>query len=262
MATAMTMTIASSTAIKSTAPCCPNCGVDLVPSLTSPEKSSASRLLDAQKQIEDLQTQVRLLNEKAAAAVDRWADYEDELARLRTEVGRRREADAKRPSTPGARSPTSTPSSLAAGAAKSITSLLSPRPARSTPNLKTPVLAPAGSRSPPPPAPTAAADPLPTAPPDSATSDLLAALNKEQSLRKAAENTLQATSREVEELSVQLFEQANEMVASERRARAKLEERVEMLEKRDVEKRRRLERLESAMGRIERVRAMLGDTKG
>jgi hypothetical protein len=60
---------------------------------------------------------------------------------------------------------------------------------------------------------------------------------------------------------VQLFEQANEMVASERRARAKLEERVEMLERRDVEKRRRLERLESAMGRIERVRAMLGDTK-
>jgi len=77
----------------------------------------------------------------------------------------------------------------------------------------------------------------------------------------AAENEVKATSREVEELSVQLFEQANEMVASERRARAKLEERVEMLERRDVEKRKRLERLESAMGRIERVRAMLGDGK-
>jgi hypothetical protein len=62
----------------------------------------------------------------------------------------------------------------------------------------------------------------------------------------------------VEELSVSLFEQANEMVATERRARAKLEERVGTLEKRDADKRRRLERLESAMERIDRVRSLLG----
>ena len=48
------------------------------------------------------------------------------------------------------------------------------------------------------------------------------------------------------------------MVATERRARAKLEERVRLLEKRDGEKRRRLERLEGAMQRIERVRGMVG----
>ena len=47
------------------------------------------------------------------------------------------------------------------------------------------------------------------------------------------------------------------MVATERRARAKLEERVEVLERRDGEKRVRLEVLESRMGRIERVRALL-----
>jgi hypothetical protein len=63
---------------------------------------------------------------------------------------------------------------------------------------------------------------------------------------------------ELEELSAQLFQQANEMVAAERRARAKLEERVEVLEKRDGEKRRRLERLEGAVKRIERVRVLLG----
>lgn len=48
------------------------------------------------------------------------------------------------------------------------------------------------------------------------------------------------------------------MVAEERRERRKLEERVGVLEKRECEKRARLERLEGAVGRIERVRGVLG----
>lgn len=72
-----------------------------------------------------------------------------------------------------------------------------------------------------------------------------------------AEGKVNQMNQEVEDLSVQLFQQANEMVASERKARAKLEERVDMLEKRDAEKRKRLERLESALTRIERVRGLL-----
>lgn len=87
------------------------------------------------------------------------------------------------------------------------------------------------------------------------------ALTREQTLRKEAEGRLSATSKEVEELSASLFEQANEMVADERRAKAKLVERVEELERRDREKRRRLERLEGAMARIERVRNMLAEDK-
>jgi hypothetical protein len=67
-------------------------------------------------------------------------------------------------------------------------------------------------------------------------------------------------SSELEELSASLFAQANEMVAAERRARAKLEERVVILERRDVEKRVRLERLEKALMRIERVKGVLGET--
>jgi hypothetical protein len=47
------------------------------------------------------------------------------------------------------------------------------------------------------------------------------------------------------------------MVAEERKARAKLEERVAVLERRDVEKRTRLERLEKAMARVERLRALV-----
>lgn len=68
-------------------------------------------------------------------------------------------------------------------------------------------------------------------------------------------------SNELEELSAQLFQQANEMVAAERKARARLEERVEVLEGREREKRKRLERLEKAVGRIERVRGLLMDGK-
>lgn len=77
-----------------------------------------------------------------------------------------------------------------------------------------------------------------------------------------AEGKVSEMNREVEDLSVQLFQQANEMVASERKARAKLEERVETLEKRDVEKRKRLERLESALNRIERLRGLLAPPGG
>jgi len=49
------------------------------------------------------------------------------------------------------------------------------------------------------------------------------------------------------------------MVAEERRARAKLEERVETLERRDREKMGRLDRLEKAVTRVERVKALLGE---
>lgn len=65
------------------------------------------------------------------------------------------------------------------------------------------------------------------------------------------------TNEEIEELTGQLFQQANEMVAAERKARAKLEERVAVLERRDGEKAKRLEVLESRLGRIERVRGLL-----
>lgn len=62
----------------------------------------------------------------------------------------------------------------------------------------------------------------------------------------------------MEELTAQLFSQANEMVAQERKARAKLEERVAILERRDGEKRKRLDRLEKAIERVERVRTLVG----
>ena len=89
------------------------------------------------------------------------------------------------------------------------------------------------------------------------TMQLQNALNHEQRLRKAAENQLSQANTELEDLTAQLFSQANEMVAQERKARARLEERVAVLERRDVEKRKRLDRLEKAMERVERLRALV-----
>lgn len=89
------------------------------------------------------------------------------------------------------------------------------------------------------------------------TMQLQNALNREQNLRKAAENQLSQANMELEDLTAQLFSQANEMVAQERKARAKLEERVAVLERRDVEKRKRLDRLEKSMQRVERLRSLI-----
>lgn len=101
----------------------------------------------------------------------------------------------------------------------------------------------------------AAANAVPLeAPPETA---LRRALTHEQELRKAAEVQAARKDSEVEELTAQLFEQANNMVATERRARAKLESRIEVLEKRDNDKAKRLGVLEIRVQRAERVRALL-----
>lgn len=130
----------------------------------------------------------------------------------------------------------------------------------------------------------------PTIPePNSTTSepaDLTAKLALEQNLRQVAERKLHQTNQELEELSASLFQQANEMVAAERKARMeseakaeerdkisarrtksmedqirKLESRIKVLEQRDFDKIKRLERLESAMKRAGRVRTLLVDPK-
>ena len=49
------------------------------------------------------------------------------------------------------------------------------------------------------------------------------------------------------------------MVATERKARAKLEEKIKILERRDKEKKERLVMLEGRLERIDRVKRMLED---
>ncbi|RDA88360.1 hypothetical protein CP532_5624 [Ophiocordyceps camponoti-leonardi (nom. inval.)] len=238
--TPMTAPSSSST----TTACCPACGIGL-----PPIDQTQAELLVARTRINELESQVRQLNHKASVAVERWAAYEAELSRLRATTTTPSSSSASSSSMlklDPAATPSPTRTSFLQSAPSRLSSLLYPR--KSTPSLRvdTPSI---------PPAPASAA----TTVSSSATEDLLEALTREQMLRREAEGRLSATSKEVEELSASLFEQANGMVADERRVRARLEERVDVLEKRDLEKRRRLERLEVAMRRIEKARDLLTD---
>lgn len=95
-------------------------------------------------------------------------------------------------------------------------------------------------------------------PSSAALTDLQQALAKETKARVAAEKKYHELEQELEDLSATLFEQANEMVAKERKEKARLGERIKVLEERDMLSRKRLEMVEGALGRIERVRKLLG----
>lgn len=108
--------------------------------------------------------------------------------------------------------------------------------------------------------------------------ELEASLAKEQKARIEAEKKVKVVNAEIEELSATLFQQANDMVAAERKDNAALKDKIKELEKaggnvrkendrlkqklqsfeqREVERKRRLDRLEAAQKRIDRVRTML-----
>lgn len=188
--------------------------------------------------------------------VDKLADYEDELRQLKSSRptsdphGLRSDSDAAPVSTtnPLARPDEISRPTTAPGTAVR-TSILPVQ------NRLSSFLSSSARRSSPTPAPPPVPPQAPSTP---TTSDLQAALTREQALREHVQGQLSQTEGELEELSASVFQEANEMVAAERRAKVKLEQRVEVLERRDVEKRKRLERLEGALQRVERVRDLLG----
>ena len=79
----------------------------------------------------------------------------------------------------------------------------------------------------------------------------------ERSAREQAEEKVASMTLELEELSQSLFEEANAMVKTEREKCARLESRLQLMESREEDKRRRLTELEKAVGRITRVRSLL-----
>lgn len=112
--------------------------------------------------------------------------------------------------------------------------------------------------------------------------ELELSLVKEQKARVEAEARAQQVNVEVEELSATLFQEANEMVANERRENAalraqikelqsaggqvaemvgkeneRLKQRLQIMEQRDADRKKRLDKLEAAQRRIDRVRTML-----
>ncbi|KAL7823335.1 hypothetical protein V8C26DRAFT_116236 [Trichoderma gracile] len=261
MSSTMIITAASKTTslfVDPSPSCCPSCGF-LIPPLNEPP---SMQLLDAQARIAELESQVFQLNQKAAAAVDRWAEYEAELTKLRAKLASSSLSSTSSSSSSSTPEPATSQSPsrgsfFQAGATRISALMYSRRSQPASPPASKP--APKPPVTPPPPASAESnrMTTLATRTPGRTTEDLLEALNKEQALRRAAEGRLNATNREVEELSVTLFEQANEMVATERRARAALEQRISELEKRDVEKKKRLDKLELAMNRIEKVKVLL-----
>jgi uncharacterized protein involved in exopolysaccharide biosynthesis len=168
--------------------------------------------------------------------VDKCADYEDQLRGFKAQDGllRTDTQDSLQPNRSSSEEARPTTANSASAARQSRFSFLR----RGSPN---------------PPIPSTTSH----SPSRSTDSGLLQQLEKERALRAKAEEKARKVDSEIEELSVQLFSQANEMVAQERKARAKLEARVEVLEKKDKDKMARLERLEKAVSRIDRVKAML-----
>ncbi|KAK7533484.1 hypothetical protein IWX49DRAFT_314450 [Phyllosticta citricarpa] len=216
---------------------CPSCG------------TSVADLADAypdyaRQRIAELEGQVRLLTEKASSAADKLADYEDELRRLKARQSSGTASDAADDPRPH------TANSQVRGSR--LSNLLSRRKSSSALHAQ------------PPPLPTTA-PPVPPNPPvlppikhiDEELRETREALEKERALRAEAESKIARQDADVEELTASLFQTANEMVATERKAKAKLQERVDILEKRDQEKKVRLQRLEGAVQRIDRIHGLL-----
>lgn len=241
---------------------------------------------EAQRRIKELEAQVQFLKLQntgsgeskpllnpiynhihAGWTVEKLAEYDEEVRRLRSQ------ASAYTPRTSrSSRSSEDMDKSLSPTQLPASNGPEQPQPQQPQQQSRFTALTsffPYGRRlsaTPTPPPPPASAPPqtqshvIPPhpAPDPEETIQLQNALSREQNLRKAAENQLSQAATELEDLTAQLFSQANEMVAQERKARARLEERVAVLERRDVEKRTRLDRLEKAMQRVERLRAMVG----
>ena len=245
---------------------------------------------DAQRRIKELESQVQFFKVQTSGAGENFffsflfngiktnrvaagklVEYDEEIRRLRSQTNgaytpRTSQSSAASNEIEKSLSPTQLPESNGSAAPPTAPAPLQPQQSQSRlftltsflPYGRRPSTTPPAQQ--PPPAPSSHQVPIihPHPGPDpEETMQLQNALNHEQRLRKAAENQLSQANTELEDLTAQLFSQANEMVAQERKARARLEERVAVLERRDVEKRKRLDRLEKAMERVERLRALV-----
>ncbi|THW22113.1 hypothetical protein D6C98_08577 [Aureobasidium pullulans] len=194
--------------------------------------------------VASLEQQVAHLTQKGVEAADQLANYEEEIRNLKTQANPRVDSPL------GIVAPTQQPaqslsrnSSITSGKFSFLTRTSSLTTA-SKPLPKTSA--------------TSKSSPMAPSPSSAALTDLQQALAKETKARMAAEKKYHELEQELEDLSATLFEQANEMVAKERKEKARLEERIKVLEERDMLSRKRLEMVEGALGRIERVRKLLG----
>ncbi|KAI5205285.1 hypothetical protein AUEXF2481DRAFT_33562 [Aureobasidium subglaciale EXF-2481] len=216
------------------------------PPFESPAPTRYELSAESDNRVATLEAQVASLTQKGVEAADRLADYEEEIQNLKIAQAPRNDSALDFISAhpfPAPPASLSRNSSITSGKfsfltrTSSLTNTTKPLP--KTPPKNSPM------------APVAAAPPSP------AISEVQAALAKETSRRIAAEKRYKDLETELEDLSATLFEQANEMVATERKEKAKLEERLKVLEQRDVVGQKRLEMVEAALTRIERVKKLL-----
>ncbi|TIA35824.1 hypothetical protein D6C78_05839 [Aureobasidium pullulans] len=170
--------------------------------------------------VASLEQQVAHLTQKGVEAADQLANYEEEIRNLKTQANPRVDSPL------GTVAPTQQPaqslsrnSSITSGKFSFLTRTSSLTTA-SKPLPKTPA--------------TSKSSPMAPSPSSAALTDLQQALAKETKARVAAEKKYHELEQELEDLSATLFEQANEMVAKERKEKAKLEERIKVLEERDA----------------------------
>ncbi|KAH1298513.1 hypothetical protein KXX48_003115 [Aspergillus fumigatus] len=166
---------------------CPTCGQD---GYMSQDQLAES----ARKRVKELEGQVELLNAHATQMAAQLAEYEKEVRRLRSQT------NTHTPRTGSASSTLSTPSN------ESEHSRSSPPQAQQQSRLSTLTsLLPYRRPSTASPTQTMAQPAQPVPSPDQVTTELQTALEREQSLRKAAESQLTQASSELEELTAQLF---------------------------------------------------------
>ncbi|KAF4551264.1 GDP/GTP exchange factor Sec2p-like protein 2 [Elsinoe fawcettii] len=200
-----------------------------MPMAVDPVCSSCGSPATSTSQISELENQVRVLTEQSVDALNRLASYEEEIRQLRMQRNAANVTPAPTPVDPQHSYNNSVDS--AASNSYGLNRFASFRMGRK----------PSGGN----------------ATPSVDLGDLQTQLQKETKAREEAEKKAHQLNSELEDLSANLFEQANEMVATERKARSKLEERIATLENRDKEKSRRLEKIEGALKRLERVRTLL-----
>lgn len=177
----------------------------------------------------ELRVHLHHLQLTAMLPADKLADYEEELKNLRAA----RDTNTSLQSQQQTSNATRDPSPLQETTAQAITP---PAPEAQLPNNPAPPTRPAmplgraltttrltnflsarrGAPSPVSPADSTTPPPATDHPNSPMTADLTAQLNTSENARRAAEDKLTKTNAELEELSVSLFSQANEMVAKER----------------------------------------------
>lgn len=193
---------------------------------------------DAAK-IRDLEDEVRHLAEKANTASQRFADYENDIRVLEAKL--RQEQRKQSTPTITTESPDTSPASEKPVDRPGVSRFGSFM----------------GKKS----APAASAQQNGLASMNIREKELEEKLVREQTTRIAAENKVKEVNAEIEDLSATLFQQANEMVATERRENAALKERIQALELQRQQKEQEMQLQEQQKHQVEELQQKMKDDK-